>query len=1041
MPIPKIVVTAALMAAQVAIGMSQRFKGPRLESLKTTTAEYGTPIPRFWGKRKFEAPIIWAEDLREKKKTAKGKGGKQTSYNYYATFAFLICDHEIQGVSRVWFDNKLVYDAVNVGPSSLASLFAGFSGNSLSTNNMRVYPGTEDQMPDPRMEAWCEDRYGPDSCPAYRGSAYVVIEDMPVNNFGNRIPNVTVEAVSLADENRPYETRETQRDTSSRWAFGGGVGAYVDSNGTIEWWDAGTRTRMGTSGGAGIHTGNLSYHDVSQTGTVYFCGTRLVPLMRYLVSCSPLSAPVLTEIGFAEIFSHTRVYGSTAYTTFASATGYINHATVISHTLSARDIAPDEDGNLWGIFQPTTSSDSFTLERLDGAESHDFTGLTTRTGLTSARLTFYNGKAFVHGGDGYFYIVDPVTGSIDDSGTTNWATPFFRHDGSGVFWVSGGKYSLTDGSTLAAYDLDDWVAANHSNSHYEPVTHALWERNAPTDDINILYLDKIDGQPVTLKTIVDDVSDWVSQTNRDTTALTQPVDGYSVTQGSGKDMLDPLLTIHDVDARPHDHTVQFLIRGTVPSLTLLTEDFVRENGPRYQVTVRQDTDLPAGLSVNFADLNADQAQNTIRSQRVADAIDSSRQQTIDLSTYCIDPDYAQQLSDRQLRREWNERESIKLSLTAQQIALEPGDVRFISLDGEVRPARLAKVTIKKTHQDYEWIRSEPTLHNLNGATGAQQEGRDPDILFIPALSKGIVLDIPLIVDGDNDVNPVLYVAAGGYSDPYGGTVFIRGDDGSYDEDFGAVESDQEATWGLSTDTLDTANPNLWDRGNSVNVNLLNGTLTSATEADIEDDPTTNLCAIGEDDRWEILNFTTATLEGDGTYTLSGFKRGRRGTEMHIDSHAVGDTFVLLSGAFRREMGSDDIGNDLSFKAVSLGRSEDLSPAIDITFDANSHKPYAPARLIWSTDGTDLTGTIIRRTRVGGSWTDDGVVSLSENAEAYEVDVMDGADVVRTITVTGTNSFTYTGSDLTADGFSLTALPDVNVYQISDTVGRGFALAA
>jgi hypothetical protein len=1041
MPIPKIVVTAALMAAQVAIGMSRRFEGPRLDTLKTTTAEYGTPIPRFWGTRKFECPVIWAEDLREKKKTSKGKAGKQTSYNYYATFAFLICDHQIEAVSKIWFDNKLVYDATNAGPTSLANFLSGFAGRTLSSQNMRIYLGTEDQLPDPRMEAWCEDRYGADSCPAYRGSSYVVIEDMPVNNFGNRIPNITVEAMSLADTNRPYETRTTALDTSSRWAFGGGLGAYVDSSGTVEWWEAPTRTRLGLSPSASLHTGNLGYHDVSNTGTAYFCGTVLVPTTRYFISCSPLAPPVMTEITTTNTFSHTRVVGDSVYTAFSNATGYVSSATVVPHTLSCVDFAPDEDGDHWGLFQPMGSSDSFTLERLDGSTSHDFTGLVVRAGPNSARLTFYNGKAFVHGGDGHFYIVDPVTGNVDDSGVAAWSLPFFRHDGSGVFWVNGDKFSLTDGSTLQNNNLDDWVGATHLAGQYDPVTHAMWERNSPTTSINILYLDRIESSPVTLATVVDDVSDWVGLSGQDTSQLTQPVHGYSVSQGSGKDMLDPLLTVHDVDARPHDHSIQFLVRGAAPSLTLLTEDFVRENGPRYTVTIEQDTDLPAGMSVNFADMNADQSPNTIRSQRVADAMDSSRQETIDLSTYATTPDEAQQLSDRCLRRVWNERENLKLSLTAQELILEPGDVRFISLDGEVRPARLKKLTIKQLALDTEWVRSEPSLHTLNGATGAAQEGRDPDILVFPALSKGFALDIPLITDGDNDINPILYVAAGGYADPYAGTIFLRGDDGSYDEEFGAVNADQEATWGLTTNTLGAANPNLWDRGNSINVTLLNGTLTSSSEAAINEDPTLNLAVIGADDRWEIINFATATLEADGTYTLSGFKRGRRGTEGHVATHVVGDSFILLSGALKKEMGADDIGDDLSFKAVSLGRSEEQTEAIDIEFDANSLRPYAPARVIWSTDGTDLFGEIIRRTRVGGSWSGDGVVPLSENSEAYEVDVMDGVDVVRTITVTGTNEFTYSGANLTADGFSLTNRPDVNVYQMSDAVGRGFTLAA
>ena len=53
----------------------------------------------------------------------------------------------------------------------------------------RLYKGTEDQNPDPTIESY----EGVGSTPAYRGLAYVVIEDFPLANYGNRIPNFTFE--------------------------------------------------------------------------------------------------------------------------------------------------------------------------------------------------------------------------------------------------------------------------------------------------------------------------------------------------------------------------------------------------------------------------------------------------------------------------------------------------------------------------------------------------------------------------------------------------------------------------------------------------------------------------------------------------------------------------------------------------------------------------------------------------------------------------------------------------------------------------------
>ena len=61
---------------------------------------------------------------------------------------------------------------------------------------MRVYTGTRDQLPDPKIEAV----EGAGTVPAYRGTAYVVIEDLELGRFGNRVPQFTFEVT------RPSQT-------------------------------------------------------------------------------------------------------------------------------------------------------------------------------------------------------------------------------------------------------------------------------------------------------------------------------------------------------------------------------------------------------------------------------------------------------------------------------------------------------------------------------------------------------------------------------------------------------------------------------------------------------------------------------------------------------------------------------------------------------------------------------------------------------------------------------------------------------------------
>jgi hypothetical protein len=104
-------------------------------------------------------------------------------------------------------------------------------------------------------------------------------------------------------------------------------------------------------------------------------------------------------------------------------------------------------------------------------------------------------------------------------------------------------------------------------------------------------------------------------------------------------------------------------------------------------------------------------------------------------------------------------------------------------------------------------------------------------------------------------------------------------------------------------------------------------------------------------------------------------------------------------------------------------------------------PWSPVHVGTTRNGAgDLAITWIRRTRFGGVWADGADVPLNEEGERYEVDILDGSDVVRTIAVTAPAA-TYTAAQQTADFGSPQPSVAVKVYQISATVGRGWPASA
>jgi len=70
----------------------------------------------------------------------------------------------------------------------------------------------------------------------------------------------------------------------------------------------------------------------------------------------------------------------------------------------------------------------------------------------------------------------------------------------------------------------------------------------------------------------------------------------------------------------------------------------------------------------------------------------------------------------------------------------------------------------------------------------------------------------------------------------------------------------------------------------------------------------------------------------------------------------------------------------------------------------------------------------RRTRKDGAWKDYADVPLSENTEAYEIEVLDKDNKVLRTTAVSQESYTYDGT--------VAGAYKVKVYQISEVRGRG-----
>ncbi|WP_298911960.1 glycoside hydrolase TIM-barrel-like domain-containing protein [uncultured Roseobacter sp.] len=164
----------------------------RVDRFRLSGVGEGEAISQVYGRMRLGGQVIWASDFAETVTVTGGGGGggkgapsqpQTRSYSYSVNLALAICEGEITRIGRIWANGE------EIAPDDL---------------NLRIYKGNADQLPDPLMEAI----EGAGMVPAYRGTAYVVIENLNLDRFGNRVPQFSFEV------SRPEQVEETDADQS-----------------------------------------------------------------------------------------------------------------------------------------------------------------------------------------------------------------------------------------------------------------------------------------------------------------------------------------------------------------------------------------------------------------------------------------------------------------------------------------------------------------------------------------------------------------------------------------------------------------------------------------------------------------------------------------------------------------------------------------------------------------------------------------------------------------------------------------------------------
>jgi len=553
-----------------------------------------------------------------------------------------------------------------------------------------------------------------------------------------------------------------------------------------------------------------------------------------------------------------------------------------------------------------------------------------------------------------------------------------------------------------------------------------------------------DADELTLGEIVFDVCRkcGLREEQIDVSDLTEVVHGYTIgSVMSGRDIISPLRSYGFFDCVESENSLKWPTRGKAAVADYTVDDLgARASGSDRSALVRiarkQEAELPQRLRVHYAQSEKNYEAGEQSSSRTSVA--TTQTQDVEVAVAMTDSKAAQ-IAEVLLYESWIARNGYSFSVGNDKLPNEAADPITCPIEGRQERIRitnidynLAGILAIEAVRDDDGVYVSYALGTPNVNTGNVGGGA----MDIPGTADAVLLDLPVLRDSDDNAGYYVALSAANASRFAGGALY-RSPDGGVSYESVATILD-EATMGTLTAALPAGPTDIIDEGNDLIVDLSAGDLESISDSQLL--AGLNAAAIGADDRWEIIQFRDVAINSppDG-YTLRGLLRGRRGTEWAVGLSQIGDRFVLLdSSIVRVPMNITALGVAKPHRAVLVGQSLEAAPDVSFAGEGVALMPFSVVFVTGARDGSDnLTISWVRRGRIGTELASTGYdVPLSEATEAYEVEIMNGVTVVRTLSVTAQTAV-YSAADQVTDFGSPQSSIIVRIYQLSAVVGRGY----
>ena len=442
----------------------------------------------------------------------------------------------------------------------------------------------------------------------------------------------------------------------------------------------------------------------------------------------------------------------------------------------------------------------------------------------------------------------------------------------------------------------------------------------------------------------------------------------------------------------------------VPNLTPvydLTDDDFIVSGAEDPLTVERKTNADAynQIQVEYLDRANDYniAVAEVKDQANIEQYGLRPKDAVKMHGIC-DAKVANHVAQLLLQRALYVRNEYEFKLGWKYCLLEPMDLVTLTDEGlglDKTPVRIIEI-----EEDEEGVLTVKAEDFPMGAATATAYPTQPSLGYSADYNKSpgnahapVIFEAPLQLTGGE---PQIWLATAG-GDMWGGAeVWISTDGDSYTR-IGATN--KKARFGSLSAPL--ASGAVFDRANTLNVEISAGQMTGGTEQDSRDLLT--LCYVDG----EFLAYETAELKGVGRYTLGNLTRGAYGS--NIDRHNAGSQFVRIDEAlFKYAVPANWVGRTVWVKLVSFN-----------VFGSGVQELAEVPAYSYTIKGAPLGQ--IQNLRLTSSWAygKEAVIAWDKlgGADTYDVEVYAGntQKLLRSLSGIVDNGFTYTQADMKADG--------------------------